>query len=81
MKIAFIRVKTVSYTNVVALKHIKREEIVTFRWHALLKNMFAFKLPIAMILIPVYRCIYIQSGITILKLVEFKSDPSKTPFF
>ena len=58
MKIAFIRVKTVSYTNVVALKHIKREEIVTFRWHALLKNMFAFKLPIAMILIPVYRCIY-----------------------
>ena len=58
MKIAFIRVKTVSYRNVVALKHVKREEIVTFRWHALLKNMFAFKLPIAMIVIPVCRWIY-----------------------
>ena len=58
MKIAFIRVKTVSYKNVLALRHIKSEEIVTFLWHALLKNMFAFKLPIAMILMPVYRCIY-----------------------
>jgi len=56
-----MRVKTVSYRNVVASKHIKREN---HRFHLTLVaqklSIFAYKLPIALILIRVIPKIILQ---------------------